>query len=336
MNTTTSRLAYRLRTARDAWRALSRLTADEVEAFFAAYSVFELEQPGPETAGRVIDYYRVLNHLCALGNVEKMYIPPLLDRRVGVFANQLLYEQRIARELRIGAGDTVLDLGCGRGRIAAHLASASGARIVGLNVATDQLQSGREFADRSGLSRQLEFREWDFNRHPLPFADGTFDAAYQVQAFSYAQDLRAIGAEIHRVLKPGARLSCLDWVLYDAFDRSDSRHASVLKRTKALIGAVGTPTAAILAGSLAGAGFRIVASGDPSVGGRQGPLIEQESRHFGKVIRLVGVLARLRLAPAYFPALLDRFNSGIDAFIEGDRLGLFTTSFEVIAEKPAA
>lgn len=36
----------------------------------------------------------VLNHLCALGEVEKMYIPPAMDLKLGIFGNQLLWEAR--------------------------------------------------------------------------------------------------------------------------------------------------------------------------------------------------------------------------------------------------
>ena len=43
---------------------------------------------------KLVDYYGVLNHLCSLGHIEKMYIPPAIDLSKSVLANQALFEQR--------------------------------------------------------------------------------------------------------------------------------------------------------------------------------------------------------------------------------------------------
>ena len=51
-----------------------------------------------EIQKKLIDYYSVLNHLCALGQVEKMYIPPAMDLSVSIMANQVLLEQKMARD----------------------------------------------------------------------------------------------------------------------------------------------------------------------------------------------------------------------------------------------
>ena len=62
-----------------------------------------------------------------------MYIPPLMDKKASVRDNQLLCEESIAREIGLKPGMKVLDLGCGRGRVAAHMTSFSGAQVTGLN-----------------------------------------------------------------------------------------------------------------------------------------------------------------------------------------------------------
>jgi SAM-dependent methyltransferase len=44
----------------------------------------------------------------------------------------------------------------------------------------------------------------------LPFAEGTFDAAVATQVYEFVEDLPASLAELHRVLRPGARALILD------------------------------------------------------------------------------------------------------------------------------
>ena len=61
--------------------ALYRLSPEQVDAFLDAYALFDGDwsnDNGKEEA-QLKDYYSVLNHLCAIGHVEKMYIPPAID-----------------------------------------------------------------------------------------------------------------------------------------------------------------------------------------------------------------------------------------------------------------
>ena len=41
------------------------------------------------------DCYNIIARFCALGNVEKMYIPPCINNKEGIFKNQLLYEKKM-------------------------------------------------------------------------------------------------------------------------------------------------------------------------------------------------------------------------------------------------
>ena len=64
----------------------------------------------------IVEYYGVLNRLCALGSVEKMYIPPVLDIDKSVYENQMHFERQLADGLSIGPGRVALELGCGCAR----------------------------------------------------------------------------------------------------------------------------------------------------------------------------------------------------------------------------
>merc|ERR1712048_1406367 len=163
------------------------------------------------------------NRLCTLGSVEKMYIPPIIDPKVGVFENQLLFEKGFADELKVGPGKKLLELGCGRGRISHHVASHTGANVVAMNIDPEQINTANAYAKESGMADKLTFVEGNMN-DPLPFEDETFDAFYQVQAMTYAADLTGVLKEIYRVLKPGAKISLLDGVMLDGYDSNDVNH----------------------------------------------------------------------------------------------------------------
>ncbi|EFW99999.1 S-adenosyl-methionine-sterol-C-methyltransferase [Grosmannia clavigera kw1407] len=336
----------RTKTFWNSFKFLCNMTDKDVEDFMSSYVIYNLDWAdeekmvaalGPDYKTKVGDclrsYYGVLNHLCALGDVEKMYIPPLMDKHVSVLDNQLLYEESIARDIGIKPGDRVLDLGCGRGRVAAHMAKYSGAKIVGLNIDPNQLAQARSFTKEQGL--QNEFVEWDQNNLPLPFEDASFDAFYEIQAYSLCKDLPAMFREVYRIMKPGAKFSMLDWVSLPKYDPTNPEHAELMRRVKPLIGAVGTPTPAGLEKALTDAGFQVTRSDNASVGGLQAPLIDKVDLYFRAMRQIIFGLIRLHILPKHFRILLNRFSLDGEAFVEMDNKRLVTTSYRIIAVKPA-
>ncbi|KAF9078051.1 S-adenosyl-L-methionine-dependent methyltransferase [Rhodocollybia butyracea] len=335
----------RIKTIRNSYRVLKHLTPKQLQDFMNSYVIYGLDWEneaqmiatlGPDYSTVVhdclISYYSVLNHLCALGEVEKMYIPPVMNTRASILDNQLLYEEFVAREIGLKSGDRVLDLGCGRGRVAAHMSKYTGARVTGLNIDADQLASARSFAAKRRLP--LEFIQQDFNVLPLKLESSSFDAFYQIQALSLCKDLPATFREIYRVMKPGAKLSLLDWVSLPAYDPENSEHAELMRRVKPLIGAVGTPTVEKLHSALQDAGFHVVKSNNQSIDGLQAPLIERADGYFRRLQSLVLALVKLHILPPHFKPLMLRLTQDGQAFIQADRMRLITTSYHILAEKP--
>ena len=329
-----------------AFRYLSNLSQKQVDDFMASYVIYNLDWSneqamvdvlGPNYQEKVGDclksYYGVLNHLCALGDVEKMYIPPSMSRKATVLENQLLYECSIAEDLQIKPGQRVLDLGCGRGRVAAHIARVTGAHITGLNIDPNQIAQARDFNEKAGFANN-SFVEQDFNSLPLPFDDQTFDGFYQIQAFSLCKDLRAMCAEIFRILKPGARFSMLDWVSFPAYDPDNEEHVALMRRVKPLIGAVGTPTPKLLEEALTDAGFTVERSDNASLDGLQAPLIETVDTYFRTMRQVILGLVKIRVLPPHFKTLINRLCLDGEAFVEMDYKRLITTSYRIIALKP--
>jgi cyclopropane-fatty-acyl-phospholipid synthase len=71
----------------------------------------------------------------------------------------------IARKLIIEPGMTVLDIGCGWGSLAFHLAQHHGARVTGITLSREQLRVARQEAAARGLEKQCEFLLADYREH---------------------------------------------------------------------------------------------------------------------------------------------------------------------------
>ena len=287
-----------------------------------------------ETVGECLkSYYGVLNHLCALGDVEKMYIPPFMDKNASVIENQLLYERLVARDLRMEPGFKALDLGCGRGRVAAHMSAVSGAHVTGINIDPDQVAQAKSFNQERGFDNN-DFTVADFNSLPLPFADSSFHGFYEIQALSLCKDLGALFREVYRVMRPGAIISLLDWVKLPSFDPDNPEHAELMRRVKPLIGAVGTPTSQLLEDAVRDAGFVVTRSEIPSIDGLQAPLIDRVDVWFRTFRRVILALVKMRVLPGHFKTLINRLCLDGQAFVKMDRMRLVSTTYLVVARKP--
>ncbi|CAE7720438.1 ERG6 [Symbiodinium pilosum] len=328
-------LWYRASTSLRAMTAIYTLPEQDVRDFLASYELFEQERvSGKNDFENTVNYYKVLNHLCAVGEVEKMYIPPVVDPNLNIFDNQLLWEEAMADSLDLTPGSRVLDLGCGRGRVAHHVASYSGARVTGINIDSTQIRMAQDYANITGLlGSQLSFVHGNFN-DPLPFPDETFDALYQVQVLTYTVDPLKLFREMYRILKPGAKIAFLDWVQLPGFNSTDKLHLELLKKVKPLLGAVWTPKPSDFTVPLREAGFQVLSSQEASITGGQYQLIQKAQSFFETAGTLLRVLAKIRLIPRHFVTLWDRLTQDGEAFVEADKLGLFTTSWQIIAQKP--
>jgi sterol 24-C-methyltransferase len=340
-------VSYRVSTVLKSLRTLYTLPQEKIDAFLGSYNIFDhdwsneeelIRDMGPDYYNQVkkklIDYYSVLNHLCSIGQVEKMYIPPIMDLSKGIIANQKLFEQKMAKDLGIKKGDRVLDIGCGRGRIANHVATITGAHVTGMNIDTDQLECARRFAKGKSMSSQCEFIQGDLNELPLPFPDASMNAVYQVQVFCYSKDLEKLFADIYRVLKPGGRVSSLDWFRLDKYDPKNPEHEDLMRRIKPLIGAIGTPSIADFTNAMEKAGFKIIVNQNASIDGIQAPLIENADKLFTWATRIINSMVKCRVLPGHFKKLFDRLTKDGQAFVEADRKGLVTTCHHIVGEKP--
>ncbi|WP_312367550.1 methyltransferase domain-containing protein [Ensifer sp.] len=108
-------------------------------------------------------------------------------------------------------GKRVLDLGCGAGGAALHIAQTHGpAQVTGFDVEVPVIDRARFAATRSGLAN-VSFIQSAPGR--LPFVDGSFDLVFSKDALVHVPDKAAIFREIFRVLAPGGVFAASDWLI---------------------------------------------------------------------------------------------------------------------------
>jgi ubiquinone/menaquinone biosynthesis C-methylase UbiE len=130
------------------------------------------------------------------------------------FVNSRRHSRRVAsqaesrlRPIHPRPGDRLLDVGCGNGAAAIHLARTYELDTTGIDTDPDQIHAAAEAAN--GLA-DIGFTVGDATT--LPFQDREFDRVYCNKTTNHIPDWqRAIG-EMARVLKPGCHIVYSDFV----------------------------------------------------------------------------------------------------------------------------
>ena len=109
------------------------------------------------------------------------------------------------------AGQTVLDVASGTAGVALQIARRTDASIVGLDLTEQMLRQGQRNVARSGLADRIRLVAG--NAEQLPFPDGAFEAMTFTYLLRYVTDPQATLRELSRVVKPGAKVSSLEFML---------------------------------------------------------------------------------------------------------------------------
>ena len=114
-------------------------------------------------------------------------------------AAQRAKAEHIAAKLRLTPGMRVLDIGCGWGSLALHLARHHGVTVTGLTLSARQLEVAERTAAERGLGDQLRFVLQDYREH-----EGRYDRIVSVGMFEhvgrpyYATFFRRVARNLER------------------------------------------------------------------------------------------------------------------------------------------
>jgi ubiquinone/menaquinone biosynthesis C-methylase UbiE len=111
----------------------------------------------------------------------------------------------IPRLLGLTPDSSVLELGCGSGGYALHVAEQVGCSLVGLDLNAPGVQNSNRLASARGLTSRAHFEQCDASK-TLPFKDATFDAAFSNDVLCHLPGRAGVLNEIFRVLKLGGRM----------------------------------------------------------------------------------------------------------------------------------
>ena len=325
-----------------ALRDLLTISDDDFDAYMRSYDELFVDSPENTKAdydkgvpikgypqgssNELQELYKVIHMLCTLGSVEKMYMPPEIDAAQSVLQNQILFERIVAKDLNLSPGDKVLDLGCGCGAIAEHIAELTGAIPYGINLDASQIEKSWKNPNLPSAN----FSVGDFNK-ALEFDDESVDAVYAVQPMTYVSDHDFTFSEVFRTLKPGGTFVINDVAALDAYDRENEHQKTLIQQTRELTVFGGFWYYRYWEDAYRKAGFNLTSSvGRPAV-----EMIKKEVALFDKYEAVFKALAKVGVIPRKTNALMQRLNENSQSYIQAEEEELLTLNWHCVGQKPA-
>jgi sterol 24-C-methyltransferase len=334
---------YRVKTSLTGVKRLVTLSKEDKQGCIDAYKFFQDMQSGAETKTEdetkaVAAYYKVLNNMLSVFDLEKLYIPPQLNTDEGLYGNQMLCEQDVMEDLNLQNPEDshLLDMGCGRGRIAHHFATMSGGQVSGYNIDSDQIENAIDWAKQVGINDRLHYKVG--NHHdPLDYQSESFDGCYSVQAvwpFFKKDELDAHAEEMFRVLKPGSRYACSEYLLTPTFDWDNEEHVALHQSYLPTLAATQSMYPADVCAALEQAGFNIILNAPSKA--PAWPICEQKRDLILLVRKVVRALEKVRLMPVWVEESLELLQTGGESWTTAEKAGIADLNWRIVAEKPAA
>lgn len=321
-------------------------TARSYEHAYGGDEVGGLEQRKTGYKRLTNQYYDLVTGFYEYGWGKSFHFAPRAPNE-SLAASLARHEHYLAHRLALRPGMRVADLGCGVGGPMRELARFSGATIVGVNNNEYQLERARRLTAEVGLSHLAEFLKCDFMHMDAP--EGSFDAAYAIEATVHAPDKVGCYGEVFRVLKPGGCFAAFEYCLTGRFDADNPRHRQI-KNDLEVGGAL--PDIAFphqVDDALRRVGFELLETGD--LNEKAGPGIPWYEPLAGSPFSLASfrsstagrmttqgtlqLLQALGVVPRGTVRVSRLLNLCAAALVAAGRLGIFTPMYFLCARKPA-
>ncbi|KAJ2905654.1 sterol 24-C-methyltransferase [Zalerion maritima] len=262
------------------------------------------------------------------------------------------HEHYLAHQIGIKEGMTVLDVGCGVGGPAREIAKFTGCHVTGLNNNDYQIERAIQYADKEGLSSQLDYVKGDFMQ--MSFPDNSFDAVYAIEATVHAPTLEGIYGEIFRVLKPGGVFGVYEWLMTDNYDNDNLHHREIRLGIEQGDGISNMCKVSEALDAMKTVGFEMLHHDDLAIKGDSLPWWWPLSGKLGyiqsvfdvfTIVRmtkwgrflahnLAGMLETIKLAPAGTKKTADSLALAADCLVAGAQENLFTPMYLMVVRKP--
>jgi len=115
----------------------------------------------------------------------------------------------ISKNLNVGPGKTIIDLGCGRGGPGLWIARETEANYVGIDLSENAIKQANQRKIDFKLNGTAEFQVG--NIYSLNFPANSFDGATSIDVISFIPDPLAVISEVARILRPKAFFVFTSW-----------------------------------------------------------------------------------------------------------------------------
>ena len=112
----------------------------------------------------------------------------------------------LLERISVPAGAEMLDVACGAGQISIPAARA-GARVTGVDIATNSIERARARAQDEGLDARFD----EGDAEMLPYEGASFDVVASLFGAMFAPRPERVAAELVRVCRPGGRIVMGNW-----------------------------------------------------------------------------------------------------------------------------
>lgn len=256
------------------------------------------------------------------------------------------HQHYLALRLGLEPGMRALDVGAGVGGPMREIARFSGAKVVGVNNNSYQVEKGRKYNAEEGLSSLCSFLESDFMHVTEP--DESFDAVYALEATCHAPDKCALFKELYRLLKPGGKIAIYEWCLTEEYRAENAEHLAAKRGIEEGNGLPDIATIEETRTAFLDAGFSLLDAHDKasegsadlpwhhSLAGRDYSSIGLRRKSLGR--RAVGGLVKglewVKVAPSGTSEVQEFLSKGADALVRAGDLRIFTPMAFFLAQKP--
>lgn len=315
---------------------------------------FDSESASPEArkseaTSLVNEYYDLVTDFYEFGWGQAFHFAP---RYAGesFFESLARHEYFLAARGQFRAGHKIIDMGSGVGGPLRNMVRFTGAHVTGLNNNAYQIKRSRKYDQLLGLSEMTDYIKTDFNNTPLQ--DSSVDGAYAIEAICHSYDKTKTYKELFRVLKPGARFVCYEWLLTDKYDHSNDEHRQIRHLIEKGNGLPDLETPAHVLAALQEAGFivedhfdviermtQLEAKNVPwyePLSGSYTSMWGLRATPFGRwcTSKMVRFMEVCRLAPKGSASASDILEDAAIGLVRGGETMTFTPAYFVCARKP--